>query len=45
VEVERLSANPTPPTPREDFMIVVTTPTGAIGHQVLEDVLDSGEPG
>jgi len=26
-------------------MIVVTTPTGAIGHQVLEDVLDSGEPG
>jgi uncharacterized protein YbjT (DUF2867 family) len=25
-------------------MIVVTTPTGAIGHQVLENVLDSGEP-
>jgi hypothetical protein len=29
----------------EEIMIVVTTPTGAIGHQVLEDVLDSGEPG
>ena len=25
-------------------MIVITTPTGAIGHQVLEKVLDSGEP-
>jgi uncharacterized protein YbjT (DUF2867 family) len=25
-------------------MIVVTTPTGAIGHQVLENVLGSGEP-
>lgn len=25
-------------------MIVVTTPTGDIGHQVLENVLDSGEP-
>lgn len=25
-------------------MIVVTTPTGDIGHQVLEKVLDSGEP-
>jgi uncharacterized protein YbjT (DUF2867 family) len=25
-------------------MIVVTTPTGTIGHQVLESVLDSGEP-
>ena len=24
-------------------MIVVTTPTGAIGHQVLENLLDSGE--
>jgi uncharacterized protein YbjT (DUF2867 family) len=25
-------------------MIVVTTPTGTIGHQVLENVLNSGEP-
>ncbi|TIO08092.1 NAD(P)H-binding protein [Mesorhizobium sp.] len=25
-------------------MIVVTTPTGGIGHQVLENLLDSGEP-
>jgi uncharacterized protein YbjT (DUF2867 family) len=25
-------------------MIVITTPTGQIGHQVLENVLDSGEP-
>lgn len=25
-------------------MIVITTPTGTIGHQVLENVLDSGEP-
>jgi uncharacterized protein YbjT (DUF2867 family) len=25
-------------------MIVITTPTGAIGHQVLANVLDSGEP-
>ena len=25
-------------------MIVVTTPTGTIGHQVLENILDSGEP-
>jgi uncharacterized protein YbjT (DUF2867 family) len=25
-------------------MIVITTPTGSIGHQVLERVLDSGEP-
>jgi uncharacterized protein YbjT (DUF2867 family) len=25
-------------------MIVVTTPTGAIGHQVLGNILDSGEP-
>jgi uncharacterized protein YbjT (DUF2867 family) len=25
-------------------MIVVTTPTGAIGRQVLENILDSGEP-
>jgi uncharacterized protein YbjT (DUF2867 family) len=25
-------------------MIVVTTPTGSIGHQVLENVLDGGEP-
>jgi uncharacterized protein YbjT (DUF2867 family) len=25
-------------------MIVITTPTGAIGRQVLENVLDSGEP-
>ena len=24
-------------------MIVITTPTGAIGHQVLENVIDSGE--
>lgn len=24
-------------------MIVITTPTGAIGHQVLENVLESGE--
>jgi uncharacterized protein YbjT (DUF2867 family) len=25
-------------------MIVITTPTGDIGHQVLQNVLDSGEP-
>jgi uncharacterized protein YbjT (DUF2867 family) len=25
-------------------MIVITTPTGQIGHQVLNNVLDSGEP-
>lgn len=25
-------------------MIVITTPTGTIGHQVLENVLDRGEP-
>jgi uncharacterized protein YbjT (DUF2867 family) len=25
-------------------MIVITTPTGTIGHQVLDNVLDSGEP-
>ncbi len=25
-------------------MIVITTPTGNIGHQVLENILDSGEP-
>jgi uncharacterized protein YbjT (DUF2867 family) len=25
-------------------MIIITTPTGQIGHQVLENVLDSGEP-
>ena len=25
-------------------MIVVTTPTGNIGHQVLENILGSGEP-
>src|SRR5450432_848445 len=25
-------------------MIVITAPTGTIGHQVLENVLDSGEP-
>lgn len=25
-------------------MIVVTTPTGAIGHQVLENLLESGQP-
>jgi uncharacterized protein YbjT (DUF2867 family) len=25
-------------------MIVITAPTGAIGHQVLDRVLDSGEP-
>ena len=25
-------------------MIVITAPTGAIGRQVLENVLDSGEP-
>ena len=25
-------------------MIVVTNPTGTVGHQVLENVLDSGEP-
>jgi uncharacterized protein YbjT (DUF2867 family) len=25
-------------------MIVITTPTGQIGHQVLDNVLDSGEP-
>ena len=28
----------------EIHMIVVTAPTGDIGHQVLENVLDSGEP-
>jgi uncharacterized protein YbjT (DUF2867 family) len=26
------------------FIIVITTPTGLIGHQVLENVLDGGEP-
>jgi uncharacterized protein YbjT (DUF2867 family) len=25
-------------------MIIITTPTGAIGHQVLEHVLRSAEP-
>ena len=25
-------------------MIVITTPTGLIGHQVLDNLLDSGEP-
>ena len=25
-------------------MIVITAPTGLIGHQVLENLLDSGEP-
>jgi uncharacterized protein YbjT (DUF2867 family) len=25
-------------------MIVITTPTGQIGHQVLDDVIDGGEP-
>src|SRR5690242_14950285 len=25
-------------------MFVITAPTGTIGHQVLENVLDSGEP-
>jgi uncharacterized protein YbjT (DUF2867 family) len=25
-------------------MIVVTAPTGNIGHQVLENILDRGEP-
>ena len=25
-------------------MIVITTPTGALGHQVLQNVLESGEP-
>ena len=25
-------------------MIIITTPTGLIGHQVLDNVLDSGEP-
>jgi uncharacterized protein YbjT (DUF2867 family) len=25
-------------------LVVITTPTGQIGHQILEDVLDSGEP-
>jgi uncharacterized protein YbjT (DUF2867 family) len=25
-------------------MIVITTPTGTIGQQVLENILDSGEP-
>ena len=25
-------------------MIVITTPTGLIGHQVLDTLLDSGEP-
>jgi uncharacterized protein YbjT (DUF2867 family) len=28
----------------EHVMIVVTTPTGAIGHQVLDNVLESDEP-
>jgi hypothetical protein len=43
--MERFSADPTPPTPTEEIMIVVTTPAGTIGHQVLEIVLDSSEPG
>ena len=25
-------------------MIVITAPTGTVGHQVLENVLDSGQP-
>ncbi|WP_193199767.1 NAD(P)H-binding protein [Nostoc sp. MG11] len=25
-------------------MIVITTPTGQIGHQILEQILDSGKP-
>jgi uncharacterized protein YbjT (DUF2867 family) len=29
---------------QKDLMIVITTPTGSIGHQVLERVLDSGQP-
>src|SRR2546421_6137227 len=29
--------------PEEASMIVVTTPTGLIGHQVLDNLLDSGE--
>jgi hypothetical protein len=29
----------------EEIVIVVTTPTSTIGHQVLENVLESGEPG
>jgi hypothetical protein len=29
----------------EEIMIVVTTPIGTFGHQVLENVLHSGEPG
>lgn len=32
-----------PAIPAEAFMIVVTTPTGQIGHQVLDNVLDSAE--
>jgi uncharacterized protein YbjT (DUF2867 family) len=28
----------------ENIVIVVTTPTGTIGRQVLENILDSGEP-
>jgi uncharacterized protein YbjT (DUF2867 family) len=32
------------PNPKEDQMIVITTPTGAIGHQVLDNVLNSREP-
>jgi hypothetical protein len=43
LKVERLSANPTPHL--EGVMIVITTPTGTIGHHVLENVYDSGEPG
>jgi uncharacterized protein YbjT (DUF2867 family) len=29
---------------RESSMIVITTPTGAIGRQVLQHILDSGKP-
>src|ERR1700756_1915731 len=29
--------------PHHEAMIVITTPTGLIGHQVLADLLDSGE--
>jgi hypothetical protein len=29
----------------EEIMIVVATPAGTIGHQVLKNVLNSGEPG
>jgi uncharacterized protein YbjT (DUF2867 family) len=28
----------------EVFMIVITTPTGQIGHQILDQILDSGKP-